>query len=333
MKKIALCVKTPVTYNAGSKAVIDATEIALSSGYKKMYYAYTSRFLSTHFHLLNKLLNIILCICASFRISQKHTYFVQWPSPGKSTKILYRTLIRKQAKIVILIHDLNELRGIIYPEDEIIMYSLFDAAETIITHTDSMREYLIGKGVDAKKLKVLYTFDYLTDDIIPERVYDKVISFAGNLLKSTFLQNIHINEEDDIHFYCYGANYTNNNSSIEYKGKFLPNNVSLIHGSWGLVWDGISTESCIGDFGDYLKYNSPHKVSLYIVAELPIIIWKEQALASYITERNLGIAISSIDEIPEKLYSISEAEYQQIRRNIMEEAKELKNGNHLKKFL
>lgn len=334
MKKFALCVKTPMTYNAGSKAVIDATDIAISAGYKKMYYACVIPFLSSY-KLLKyfiKLINLLLCVFASLRISKSNIYFLQWPFPGKNAKILFRSLIRKHARITILIHDLNDLRGMIYPEDMKIMYSLFNAAETIIVHTDSMKEYLVSKGVDAKKLCVLYTFDYLTDDVVADRSYSKIVSFAGNLSKSTFLQNISVND-NDLKLYCYGANCNDNYSGIIYKGKFSPNNVSQIEGSWGLVWDGTSTDTCTGEFGDYLKYNSPHKVSLYIVAELPIIIWKEQALARYITERNLGITISSIDEISDKLSKVSESMYQEMRNNIKTEAALLRSGGHLSRFL
>lgn len=334
MKKYALCVKAPMTYNAGSKAVIDATDIAISAGYKKMYYAYLVPLFAKYKFLqpLNKLINFLLCYYLSFRILSTNTYFVQWPSPGKSTKILFRSLIRKQPRIIMLIHDLNDLRGIIYPEDEVIMYAMFAAASTIIVHTESMRDYLVSKGVDPNIIQILYTFDYLTSDIPPERTFNKIVSYAGNLSKSVFLQDISVTDKDVL-FYCYGANYSNNNSAIVYKGRFSPNNVSKIEGAWGLVWDGNSTKTCTGEFGNYLKYNSPHKVSLYIVAELPIIIWDQQALAKYIVDRNLGIVVSSIDDIPSKLSNISEEDYWQIRKNLKEEANLLKNGDHLRKFL
>ena len=334
MRKFALCIKSPMTYNAGSKAVIDATEISVDAGYFKLVYAYNVPLLMNNNWLkpLNKILNILLCIFASLRISKSNEYFIQWPSPGKSIKILFSTLIRRRVRFTILIHDLNDLRGILYPEDERIMYTLFSHAQTIIVHTDSMKNYLISKGVEKSKLRVLYTFDYITDDIVEERGYSKKVAFAGNLSKSTFLNKIKL-QDTSIEFYCYGANYKNDNHSIVYKGKFSPNNVSQIEGSWGLVWDGDSTESCTGEFGDYLKYNSPHKVSLYIVAELPIIIWKEQALANYIVEKNIGITISSIDEIPEKLSMISEPMYMEMRENIKAEAEILRRGENLKRFL
>ena len=334
MKKYALCVKTPMTYNAGSKAVIDATDIAISAGYKKMHFACVipalTKFMWSKY--LIKVINFILCVFSSIRISKSNIYFLQWPFPGKNAKILFRALISKHARFTILIHDLNDLRGMIYPEDMRIMYALFNAAETVIVHTDSMKEYLVSKGVDTRKIRILYTFDYLTNDVVPERAYSKIIVFAGNLSKSTFLKDISM-DDTNIEFYCYGANNNENYSSIVYKGKFTPNNVSQLKGSWGLVWDGISTETCTGEFGDYLKYNSPHKVSLYIVAELPLIIWKEQALADYIVEKNIGITVSSIDEIPEKLSQISEPMYQEMKKNIRSEADILRNGGHLRCFL
>ena len=32
-----------------------------------------------------------------------------------------------------------------------------------------------------------------------------------------------------------------------------------MEGSFGLVWDGTSKDTCIGGFGEYLKFNNPHK--------------------------------------------------------------------------
>ena len=53
-----------------------------------------------------------------------------------------------------------------------------------------------------------------------------------------------------------------------------------MEGSFGLVWDGISVETCAGVYGEYLKVNNPHKTSLYLASGIPVIIWKEAAWLS-----------------------------------------------------
>ena len=42
---------------------------------------------------------------------------------------------------------------------------------------------------------------------------------------------------------------------------------------------------------------------------IPVIIWKEAALASFIVENNLGFAVDKLSEINEKLSQISDEQY------------------------
>ena len=77
--------------------------------------------------------------------------------------------------------------------------------------------------------------------------------------------------------------------------------IKQVRGNFGLVWDGDSLEECHGDFGSYLKYNTPHKASFYLRAGLPIIVWKESAIAPLVEEKGVGFAINSLKELPGRL--------------------------------
>ena len=161
-----------------------------------------------------------------------------------------------------------------------------------------------------------------------------MVVYAGNLKKSTFLKSIP--DDIGITINCYGRAISRINEfskSIVYKTSFQPENVSILDGSWGLVWDGLSLDTCVGDFGDYLKYNSPHKLSLYIVSELPLIVWESSALSSYVKEKGIGITISSIKEIKERISIITDEEYDRILRNVKKESEILRSGGHLIAFL
>lgn len=333
MNKYVLTSKMSMTYNAGSKAVIDATSIALKCGYREFYYSWSLFSLSNNTLLrkINAFFNVLICFWSQFRISSSNLYFIQWPTTGRSVKILFDAIIRKRPRVIILIHDIDELRGVVHQDDVAYMVKMFNMSELIIAHSEAMKEYIVNKGIDASKITVMHTFDYLTTDIAPAREYSKDVVFAGNLFKSTFLKHLNF-ENKTLRVFTYGVKNKDLMSSI-YKGKFLPDRISMLEGSWGLVWDGNSLDTCGDSYGDYLKYNSPHKVSLYIVAELPIIIWKYQALANYIRDKNLGIVISSIDEIPDKISQISVDEYNFMVECIRQEAKVLKEGGHLKHFL
>ena len=49
-------------------------------------------------------------------------------------------------------------------------------------------------------------------------------------------------------------------NKYEYKGVFKPDIIGHLEGSWGLVWDGDSTETRSGTWGSYLK-NSLHLIN------------------------------------------------------------------------
>ena len=57
--------------------------------------------------------------------------------------------------------------------------------------------------------------------------------------------------------------------NVVYKGVYPPDQLpDKIQGGWGLIWDGSSLKGCQGNYGEYLKYNNPHKTSFYIAMEM-----------------------------------------------------------------
>lgn len=83
-----------------------------------------------------------------------------------------------------------------------------------------------------------------------------------------------------------------------YNGSFDPDElIEHINGTYGLVWDGNSGYDCTGNYGCYLRYNNPHKASLYIAAGLPIVVWSKSALAELVKEKGLGVCIDSLREL------------------------------------
>ena len=100
-----------------------------------------------------------------------------------------------------------------------------------------------------------------------------------------------------------------------------------------MVWDGPSAESCEGVFGEYLKYNNPHKCSLYLAAGLPVIIWKQAALAPFIVGNHLGFCVNSLDEIDSVLDKITDEEYKTISQNCRKIGEKIRSGYFLTKAL
>ena len=100
--------------------------------------------------------------------------------------------------------------------------------------------------------------------------------------------------------------------------------------NFGLVWEGNSTNTCNGVLGEYTKYNNPHKVSLYLSTGLPVIIWKQAALADFVTKNNVGIAIESLDEIDDAIKNVGKQQYAQMKSNTDIIAKKMRSGFYIK---
>ena len=76
-----------------------------------------------------------------------------------------------------------------------------------------------------------------------------------------------------------------------------------------MVWDGDSIDTCSGNFGQYLKYNNPHKLSLYLSSGLPVVIWKQAAQAEFVKKHNVGICVENLKEAENIICNIKEQDY------------------------
>lgn len=107
----------------------------------------------------------------------------------------------------------------------------------------------------------------------------------------------------------------------------------IIQGQFGLVWDGDSIETCSGNTGNYLRYNNPHKTSLYLAAGIPVLIWKEAAIAKFVQEHNAGILIDNLQEIEEVFNSTTQEKLEEMQRNAKEVGLKLRDGYYFKRAI
>ena len=301
--------------NASSKAKRDVSEILRKEGFRKLYSPSKFRI----FRIFQQFLSIL-------QLSKDSLIIVQYHS---NISFFYRMLYyRKSIKKVAIIHDLESLRGLISVKKEICLLNGFDF---IISHNPYMTKYLNDNGVQ-QKIVNLQIFDYLLSfNIEIKDCFTKdTVFFAGNLVKSHFLK--YLSDINDITFYIYGAEYIGieelkSQANVKYKGSFNPEQlIANIEGGWGLVWDGDSLDTCSGINGEYLKYNNPHKVSMCIVSERPVIIWSRAAMADFIVNHGLGIAVDSLKDLKTILSEILPNEYLEMKENVKKEKKRLING-------
>ncbi len=118
------------------------------------------------------------------------------------------------------------------------------------------------------------------------------------------------------------------------KGFMLPNKlIGEAEGDFGLVWDGDSVDSCSGDWGEYLKVNTPHKISLYIRCGLPVIVWREAAMAGFIEENGIGISIDSLRDIEGVYERMTQDEYEQMCDNVRRVSDLMSEGGYFSRAI
>lgn len=315
---------------AGSKAKLDVTAILEKEGYKSLYLS-NSWPSNNEIPFLNSLGGYYIQKKLLFCIRSGCEIVIQWPFyEYQEVDYIIKLIGRKNVMSILLVHDFNNLRNFSDSKESDI--KMCRAVSKVVVHTEAMKQYLLENEIDEDKIAILTSFDYLTEESTPIRNYSNKVVFAGNLKKSSFLKRWDATEHK-CQIICYGTGENNEFSTIEYRGRFSPENISAIEGSWGLVWDGDSIDECNGDYGNYLKYNSPHKFSLYSVAGLPLIVWSQSALASYVKTKNIGVVVNSLKEIDEIIRQTSVETYRIYRNNIIHEAEALKSGNHIKAIL
>ena len=245
----------------------------------------------------------------------------------------------KGVKIISLVHDVEELRGFRYSsyyEHE--FSTMLELADLIIVHNDAMKNWFVQHGVDESKLVSLGIFDYLrANDINKNIEFEKSITVAGNLdtTKCEYIQQL--GQLKDVKVHLYGPNFNEDlqaMKNIEYHGSFPADEIPLkLDRGFGLVWDGNSIENCKGKSGQYLRYNNPHKLSLYLSCGIPVIIWKDAAEADFVIQNGVGIVVDSLLVLSERLSNFNANDYLKMLDNTKKIKTKLLNGEFTEKAL
>lgn len=320
--------------SAGNKAKTDIERIMQDMGFKNVGLRQsTSDNKIAHF-----MLTLIGVLKAPFCISRGDMLVLQYPLK-KYFSFVCKTAHMRGARVVVIIHDLGSFRRKALSTSREI--SRLNNADHIIAHNDSMKRWLVEHGCRAR-LHTLGIFDYLSDTEASSsepqtKPYTVVYAGALNPRKNTFLY------EWGEHIKTFGVRlYGNGFDKDRAKGSdrfetmgFVRSDelIATAKGSFGLVWDGSSVDACTGDWGEYLKINNPHKTSLYIRCCLPVIIWREAALAPFVRDNGIGICIGSLRELDDIFARITPEEYDRIKRNVCAVSRRLASGYYVRNAL
>lgn len=248
-------------------------------------------------------------------------------------------LHERGVKIVLLVHDVYGLRPMmgeklsaahklrIDREES----SAIKSADAIIAHNAKMSAVIAERyGVERSKIVDLGIFDYLIpgyDDAGVDERFDVglPVVIAGNLAvkKAAYINML----SEGVAFNLYGLGYSGRQDEyIKYFGAFPPDELpSVMSGSFGLVWDGDTPDTCGGSTGQYLKINNPHKTSLYLASGMPVVVWEEAAIADFVSVHRCGVTVKSLADVVSAT-NVTADEYAVLRHSALEVGKLLRDG-------
>ncbi len=245
---------------------------------------------------------------------------------------------RKNVKFISIIHDIEELRGYRYSnyykrEFE----TMLKLADVLIVHNDSMKKWMLEKGVPEEKLVTLEVFDYLQNEVPGKKIFRRSLTVAGNLDTTKCGYVSELRRLERIDFNLYGANYDEGMKrykNIVYYGEFPMDVIpSKLTEGFGLVWDGNSVDGCKGEAGQYLRYNNPHKLSLYLSSGLPVVIWSGAAEADFVRKNGLGICVDSLMDLYNIFRDMQETDYSALCENVDRLSGKMRSGEYAGKAL
>lgn len=293
--------------------------------------------------LLTFFLNLAGIVKYACSVKKGDVMVLQYPVKKYFFFICRMAHLRK-AKVVALIHDLGSMRRKKLTETQEIERLM--NADYVIASNEVMKQWLTDKGY-THPTGSLGMHDYKTSSTpsegkepeqenhakVPVVVYAGALAMRKNAFILQLPETIH-NYQLHIYGDAAGLPTLQPSATVVVKG-FLPADqfCEKARGDYGLVWDGDAVDACTGNFGEYLRYNSPHKVSFYIRAGLPVIVWREAALAALIEEEGVGICIDSIKQLETLLPTITPEQLEEMHRNVLRVGQKMGEGGFFRDAL
>lgn len=330
--------------NAGNKARNDVEEIVKREGYQPLLLTvedwYQMGTVKAQQHKAKALAQ------AFSHLKSGDQLLIQFPMLHHSffTTRLVRKIQRRGVQVYFIIHDLEALRyanlDTVPLKHKIRVHlqesSLLKVADGVIAHNPIMKSVLVEKGIPEHKLVSLEIFDYLIPNYQEKDGLskDQPIIVAGNLAQEKAGYLYQLPARPAYNLYGVGFDESRALANETYFGSFLPDELpAALEGGFGLVWDGDSTETCSGVFGEYLRYNNSHKASLYLASGFPLVVWKQSALSHFVLEKGCGIAVESLHDLSQAIEQLDDKDYQDLLVTAKRIGQKIREGFYLTKAL
>jgi len=310
-------------YNAGIVRM-HQEEILKAAGCKPLVFKYSDK--KTVFY---KIARIIQCCRIALSLPKHSKVLFHFPVQAAVYSLLLTLLQFRGIGSVALIIDIDGLRDNNNKlfEKEVQLLKKFSL---LVAHNAAMKN-ILSLQLPSAKISCINIFDYPVKPVLRTVKMSNTVCFAGNLNKATFVN--HLNDIPAVRFNVYGPCpdvSLKDSDTIFYKGIVSPDKLPTeLEGSFGLVWDGGLLDEC----DNYLRYNNPHKLSLYVTAGLPVIVWEQSAVAVFVKLYDIGFTINSIREIPEKMQQIRIERFDTMQQNALAIGKKTTVGYFLKSVI
>lgn len=280
--------------------------------------------------------NLASVAVSGIRMKRGDVIVIQYPLK-KYFSLLCRIAHARRTRVLVLIHDLGAFRR----KKLTVVHELqrLAHADYVIATNEVMAEWLRQQGL---KIPVgsLGLHDYLSSSCAAPHIFelqrkDWNVVYAGslNLRKNAFVYHLpDIGQHVLFHLYGNSTDLSSISdcSQIVWHG-YMPSEdfIAGVKGDFGLVWDGNSLDCCDGDFGTYLRYNTPHKASFYLKAGLPLIVWSQSAIAPIVRQLQVGVVVDSLKELGTVLDQITPLAYAEMQKNACDVSCRIGNGEFL----
>lgn len=310
-------------YNAGIVRM-HQEKILIAAGCQPLAFKYNDKKA-----VLFKVLRIIQCCWMAFRLPKHSKVLFHFPLQASIYSWLLTLLQLRGISTVALIIDIDGLRD----NDNILLIQEIKQLKKfslLVAHNTAMKNKLLQQ-LPSSKISCIELFDYPVKISLPDVKKSNTVCFAGNLNKATFVN--HLDKVPTTKFFIYGpcADISLIQSEhVIYKGVILPDELPAeLEGSFGLVWDG----NLLDEGDDYLRYNNPHKLSLYLTAGLPVIVWEQSASAAFVNLHDIGFSVNSLREIPGRIQQMSDEQFNKMHKNALAISKKTTGGYFLKSVI
>lgn len=317
MKVIAQYTQTKL--NAGPKAKLDIERITA-----REFGAKIESFRMKHY--IRNPIDKIVFIC-------RKSWFMLKNAPKTDVLLIQAPFSRHPSvnmaadKKIALIHDIEGLRS---GDQSMLQAELafYNSCDAVISHNSVMSDFLRDNGV-TKPIIDLELFDYLVPEEKPSSADDKpfpTLVYAGNLEKSPFIYQLGSDCGFELNLYGNGLQ-EHNNPHLHYCGAFPPDDLpNRLDGHFGLIWDGNvdDSDAQVAGFKNYTRYNNPHKLSCYLAAGLPVIVWEQAAVAKFVNKYGVGYTVST----PEDVKKLDFTDYAEKKANAEKIARLVRDGHY-----